>query len=89
MTGQGDVVPIEPWQLPSYLQSRKQAGTTEIRWNKEELSIEEAMKRSTGLSPTSTVVTDGDTVYVAEPDHSADEAPPPGPVPLQIWPRRR
>jgi hypothetical protein len=88
MSGQGEVNQIESWQLPRYLQQRKAAGTQEITWNREKLSLDEALQRATGLSPTATVVTDGDTVYVAEPDHSADEAPPSGPVPLQIWPRR-
>ncbi len=89
MSGQGDVQRIESWQLPTYLESLRGQGVAEIGWNKERLSVEEALTRATGLTDTATVVLDGSQLYVAEPDHSADEAPPPGPVPLQIWPRRR
>jgi hypothetical protein len=89
MAGQGDVERLEPWQLPGYLQKLQAGGAKEVRWNKETLSVEEALTRATGLTDTSTVVTDGAQVYVAEPDHSADEPPRTGPVPMQIWPRNR
>lgn len=88
MTGQGDVARIEPWQLPAYLRALGERGATEVTWNREKLSLEGALARARGLSETATVVVDDQTVYVAEPDHSADEPPPAGPVPLQIWPRR-
>ena len=87
----GDVERIEPWQLARYLQLLESQGTTEIGWNKERLSLEEARRRADGLSETATVVADGAQVYVAEPDHSADDgprAPRQGTVPIQLWPRR-
>ncbi|MGI8423868.1 MAG: hypothetical protein ACR2NO_07125 [Chloroflexota bacterium] len=83
-----DVERLEPWQLTSYLQLLAQKGVAEIGWNKERLPLREALTRATGLTETSTVVADGAQLYVAEPDHSADDAPQ-GPVPMQIWPRRR
>ena len=89
MSGQGEVVRIESWQLPAFLEQLRGQGVAEIGWNKERLALEEALTRATGLTETATVVLDGTQVYVAEPDHSADEAPRTGPVPLQVWPRRR
>jgi hypothetical protein len=89
MSQQGDVERIEPWQLPAYLERLRERGVAEIGWNKERLPLAEALTRATGLTETATVVTDGTQVYVAEPDHSADEPPRIGPVPLQVWPRRR
>ena len=84
----GDVERIEPWQLPTYLERLKGRGVAEIGWNKERLALDEALRRAGGLTETATVVVDGEQVYVAEPDHSADEPPRQGPVPLQIWPRK-
>ena len=84
----GDVERIEPWQLPDYLRALEQRGTTEVGWNKERLGVSDAVARAESLSETATVVTDGAQVYVAEPDHSADDPPRVRPVPLQIWPRR-
>jgi hypothetical protein len=83
----GDVERLEAWQLPAYLQLLEQKGTHEVGWNKERLPLQEALTRAAGLSELATVVADGDQLYIAIPDHSADE-PPRGPVPLQIWPRR-
>jgi hypothetical protein len=90
MAGQRDVERIEPWMLPRYLEQLKGQAVAEVGWNKERLSIDDALLRAAGLTETSTVVVDGTQLYVAEPDHSADEAPTPrsGVVPLQIWPRR-
>ncbi len=90
MAGQRDVERIEPWMLPRYLEQLKGQNIAEIGWNKERLSLEDAQQRAAGLTETSTVVVDGTQLYVAEPDHSADEEPRPrsGVVPLQIWPRR-
>jgi len=88
MSGQDEVQRLEAWQLSAYLQTLGSRGASQVRWNKETLTLEEAQRRASGLTETSTVVADGDQVYVAEPDHSADDAPPTGPVPLQIWPRR-
>jgi len=88
MSGQDEVQRLEAWQLASYLQKLRSRGASQVRWNKETLTLEEALHRASGLTDTSTVVADGEQVYVAEPDHSADDAPPTGPVPLQIWPRR-
>jgi hypothetical protein len=90
MAGQNDVERIEPYMLTRYLEHLRVQGTAEVGWNKERLSLEEAERRAAGLTDTSTVVVDGTQLYVAEPDHSADEAPRPrsGVVPLQIWPRR-
>jgi hypothetical protein len=90
MSGQRDVERIEPWMLPRYLEQLKEQGVAEVGWNKERLSLDESLQRAAGLTDTSTVVVDGTQLYVAEPDHSADEAPRPrsGVVPLQIWPRR-
>jgi hypothetical protein len=84
----GDVERLEPWQLPGYLSQLKARGVAEIRWNKERLAVDEALVRAERLTETATVVTDGEQVYVAEPDHSADDPPRIRPVPLQIWPRK-
>lgn len=83
----GDVERLESWQLPAYLRHVQQGGATAITWNKEEIRLAEAMRRAEHLSETATVVADGATVYVAEPDHSPDN--PPRLSPLQIQPRRR
>lgn len=83
-----DVERLEPWQLPNYLKLLEQRGVGEVGWNKERLPLGEALTRAAGLSELATVVADGEQLYVAIPDHSADE-PPRGPVPLQIWPRKR
>ena len=83
----GEVERLEPWQLPAYLQRLEQRGVTEVGWNKERLPVGEALTRAAGLAEYATVVADDTQLYVAIPDHSADE-PPKGPVPLQIWPRR-
>lgn len=89
MSGQGDVERIEPWLLGRYLERLKAGGTAEVGWNKERVLVDAAIERSATLTETATVVLDGEQIYVAEPDHSADEAPRrQGTVPLQIWPRR-
>ena len=84
----GDVERIEPWQLPRYLTELQSKGVSEVGWNKQRLALDEALRRAANLSDTATVVLDGQQIYVAEPDHSADNAPRPGTVPIQIWPRR-
>ena len=84
----GNVDRIEPWQLPGYLAQLRVRGTAEVGWNKERLTLDAAIARAEALSETATVVTDGEQVYVAEPDHSADDPPQVNPVPLQIWPRK-
>jgi hypothetical protein len=81
-----EVIRLEAWQLPAYLRRLERAGTTEVAWNKERLSIADALARTAGVSPTATVVADGTTIYVAEPDHSPDNAPAVGPI--QLGPRR-
>lgn len=89
MSGQpsGEVERLEPWQLPAYLHRLEQHGTAEVTWNKEQVAMVRARQLAAGLGPTTTVVVDGTTIYVAEPDHSADETP--RTVPIQIGPRRR
>ncbi|HEU5317623.1 MAG TPA: hypothetical protein VFX49_16035 [Chloroflexota bacterium] len=84
----GEVERLEPWQLPGYLAQLRERGVAEVGWNKERLVLDEALKRAEGLTETATVVADGEQVYVAEPDHSADDPPRIRPVPLQIWPRK-
>ena len=84
-----EVERLEPWQLPAYLQLLQRQGVGEVTWNQERLSLAEAARRAPSVSPTATVVADGAALYIAEPDHSADDAPPPGVVPIQIGPRRR
>jgi hypothetical protein len=84
-----EVERLEPWQLPAYLQLLQRQGVGEVTWNQERLSLAEAARRAPSVSPTATVVADGAALYIAEPDHSADDAPPPGIVPIQIGPRRR
>ena len=90
MTGNpsGEVERLEPWQLPAYLRALQSQGVAEISWNRDRIGLDVAGERAARVSPTATVVVDGATIYVAEPDHSADEAPPPGVVPIQIGPRR-
>ncbi|HET7769395.1 MAG TPA: hypothetical protein VFN74_11525 [Chloroflexota bacterium] len=83
----GDVERLEPWQLPGYLKLLEQRGVSEVGWNKERLPLQEALKRAAGLAEFATVVADDTQLYIAIPDHSADEGPR-GPVPLQIWPRK-
>ena len=83
----GDVERLEPWQLPGYLKLLQARGVSEVGWNKERLPLQEALARAAELSELATVVADGDRLYIAIPDHSADDAPQ-GPVPLQIWPRK-
>lgn len=82
----GDVERLESWQLPAYLRHVQQGGATAITWNKEEIPLPDAIRRAEQLSETATVVADGATIYVAEPDHSPDN--PPRLSPLQIQPRR-
>jgi hypothetical protein len=84
-----EVERLEPWQLPAYLQLLQRQGVGEVTWNQERLSLAEAARRAPSVSPTATVVADGAALYIAEPDHSADDAPSPGIVPIQIGPRRR
>ncbi|HVG97458.1 MAG TPA: hypothetical protein VNK05_11190 [Chloroflexota bacterium] len=84
----GEVERLESWQLPAYLSALRSQGVAEVTWNRETIGLDVAGERAARVSPTATVVVDGATIYVAEPDHSADEAPPPGVVPIQIGPRR-
>jgi hypothetical protein len=86
----GEVERLEAWQLAAYVQHLAQRGVTEVTWNKERLELAEAGRRAQSVSDTATVVVDGATIYVAEPDHSPDAHVPGGPghVPLQIQPRR-
>jgi hypothetical protein len=82
----GEVERLEPWQLPAYLEGLARAGVKEVTWNREKIELAVARERATAGSPTAPGVADGATVYVAEPDHSADEAP--RMTPLQLRPRR-
>jgi hypothetical protein len=84
----GEVERLEAWQLPAYLETLRRQGVVEVTWNRESITLEAAAERAGRVSPTATVVVDGTAVYAAEPDHSADEAPPSGVVPIQITPRR-
>ena len=84
----GEVERLESWQLPAYLSALRSQGVADVTWNRETIGLDVAGERATRVSPTATVVVDGATIYVAEPDHSADEAPPPGVVPIQIGPGR-
>ena len=88
MTGSapGEVERLEAWQLPYYLGKLEQGGTAEVTWNRARIALAEAKLRAQGLSPTATVVADGSTIYVAEPDHSADDTPRISPI--QLGPRR-
>jgi hypothetical protein len=85
----GEVERLEPWQLPAHLRALQQRGVTEVTWNGESVTLAAAAARAAGVSPTATVVADGTALYVAEPDHSADDPPPPSVVPIQLTPRRR
>ena len=87
----GEVERLEPWQLPAYLRQLEHRGERSVTWNKEQLSLSEAQQRAGRLSETATVVADGATVYVAEPDHSPDAhvAGGPGHRPLQLRPLPR
>ena len=82
----GEVSRLEPWQLPIYLDRLDQAGTAEVRWNKETLSLAAARERAGQIDEMATVVVDGTNIYVAVPDHSADDAPRINP--LQVRPLR-
>ena len=83
----GEVERLESWALAGFLDRLAARGTTEVTWNRERIALPEARRRAGGLSPTATVVVDGSVVYVAEPDHSADDAP--RIAPIQLGPRRR
>jgi hypothetical protein len=83
----GEVERLEAWQLAAYLRHLEQTGTTEVTWNKERIVLAAAQRRAGQVGDTATVVVDGATIYVAEPDHSPDEAPRISPI--QIQPRRR
>jgi hypothetical protein len=86
----GEVERLEPGQLPAYLSALEGQGLTEVTWNRQRITLTEAWARAAGISQTATVVADGTVLYVAEPDHSADEPPPAvGTVPIQLGPRRR
>ena len=91
MTGNpaGEVERLEPWQLPAYLRALERRGVVEVTWNRETITLVAAAGRAGGVSPSATVVVDGSAVYIAEPDHSADDPPPPQTVPIQLSPRRR
>jgi hypothetical protein len=82
----GEVERLEAWQLPAYLRHLAQSGTSGVTWNKEQIDLDEAQRRAASLSDTATVVVDGATIYVAEPDHSPDASPQISPI--QIQPRR-
>jgi hypothetical protein len=82
----GEVERLEPWQLEPYLRRLEQTGASEVVWNRERIAMAEARRRAAAVSPTATVVVDGAAVYVAEPDHSPDNAPGIRPIPL--GPRR-
>jgi hypothetical protein len=82
----GEVERLEPWQLGYYLRKLEADGSAEVTWNKQALPIGDAKARAEHLSPTATVVADGTTIYVAEPDHSADDTPRLSPI--QLGPRR-
>jgi hypothetical protein len=82
----GEVERLEAWQLAAYLRHLEQTGTAQVTWNKEQIGLDEAKRRAGRISDTATVVADGATIYVAEPDHSPDEAPRISPI--QIQPRR-
>jgi len=69
----GDVIPIQSWQLPIFLKTLTDNGHATVGWNRDTIPLDEAISRAEALSPTSTVVVDGTTIYVAEPDHSADD----------------
>ena len=86
----GEVERLEAWQLAAYVEHLAERGAAEVTWNKERVALAEAKRRAQGVSDTATVVVDGTTIYVAEPDHSPDAHVPGGPghVPLQIQPRR-
>jgi hypothetical protein len=81
-----EVERVEPWQLEGYLRRLQARGTASVRWNRDQLDIHDALRRSKALTPTATVVVDGQDIYVAEPDHSADDAPRVSPI--QLGPRR-
>jgi hypothetical protein len=83
----GEVERLEAWQLAAYLRRLEQTGIAEVTWNKERIALDEAQRRAGQLSDTATVVVDGAMVYVAEPDHSPDDAP--WISPIQLQPRRR
>jgi len=83
----GEVERLESWQLAAYLRHLEQGGAAHVTWNKEQINLADALRRAAGIGETATVVVDGTTIYVAEPDHSADVAPQISP--LQIQPRRK
>jgi hypothetical protein len=70
----GEVERLEPWQLPAYLKALEGRGVAEVTWNRETITLATAA---------------GTAVYVAEPDHSADDPPPQQTVPIQLSPRRK
>jgi hypothetical protein len=84
-----EVERLEPWQLPAYLEALERRGVAEVTWNRETITLATAADRAGGVSPSATVVVDGTAVYVAEPDHSADDPPPQQTVPIQLTPRRK
>lgn len=88
MTGKpvGEVERLEPWQLPAYLEALVQQDIGEVTWNRERITLAVARERAPTVPETATVVADGATLYVAVPDHSADEAP--RVVPISLGPRR-
>ena len=69
----GDVIPIQSWQLPIFLKTLVDNGHATVGWNRDTIPLDEAIERAEALTPTATVVVDGTTIYVAEPDHSADD----------------
>ncbi len=87
MTGEpaGEVTRLEPWQLPAYLDALERQDVVEISWNQELIALAAARERIPTVGPSATVVVDGTALYVAEPDHSADDAPQV--VPISLKPR--
>ena len=69
-----------------YLDRLQQAGKTEVRWNKDTIALAAARERASQIDGMATVVVDGTSIYVAVPDHSADDAPRVSP--LQVRPLR-
>ncbi|MDQ3700722.1 MAG: hypothetical protein M3442_07360 [Chloroflexota bacterium] len=82
----GEVERMEPWQLPAYLEALAQQDVGEVTWNRERITLAVARERAPTVPATATVVADGATLYVAVPDHSADDAP--RVLPISLGPRR-
>jgi len=82
---------LEPWELAGYLQGLGDPAEAEVRWNRQPISLVEALRRAAQLSPAAVVAVGGRDLYVAEADHSPDEGSGPRPttlVPIQVQRRR-